>query len=336
MKSFKDTIETIEEEAIWKVSIEGLPAMYVNGKSAGEVKNQLRKLLKNPSDVIKSIDRILPTEVKKDLRLRLTGKADLEGDDDLDEAYSPMHVKQAIGIATDKRYKGGNMTGAVSAIEKLKKGLSKHPQVRAVLQRVNEAVDPTDTGGEEEVSMAMNQVKQIRHYVDGIEKMVKADGDMEEWVQNKLTKATDYLKSVYGYKTGKSDTNESYIPEGMAQTHSDIKKAMGNIKHSIVMRGKKHFVQVDQNDEKDAQAKIKNHPLYISGNLRLMPMNKESFELAELSPELKSRYGEKAKSDYGHQQFSADIAKEMGAKDSEAHYRRKQKNRMAGLNRIKK
>jgi hypothetical protein len=65
-------------------------------------------------------------------------------------------------------------------------------------------------------------------------------------------------------------------------------------------------------------------------------MNKESFELAELSPELKSRYGEKAKSDYGHQQFSADIAKEMGAKDAEAYYRRKQKNRMAGLNRIKK
>lgn len=224
MKSFKDTLEPINEEAIWKVDIEGLPAMYINGKSAGEVKNQLRKLLKNPSDVIKSIDRILPTEVKKDLRLRLTGKADLEGDDDLDEAYSPMHVKQAIGIATDKRYKGGNMTGAVSAIEKLKKGLSKHPQVRAVLQRVNEAVDPTDTGGEEEVSMAMNQVKQIRHYVDGIEKMVAKDGDMEEWVQNKLTKATDYLKSVYGYKTGKVEESTDAYGKSVEKQRDDLKK----------------------------------------------------------------------------------------------------------------
>jgi len=331
MKKFKDTLG----EATWKVDVQGLPGMYMNGKSAGEVKNSLRKLLKNPGDTIGDIKRVTPTEVKKDYRLRLTGHADLEGDR-VNEAYDPKHVKTAIGIATDPRYKRGNMTGAVKQIEKIARGLSDHPQVRAVLQRVNEDVDPTDTGGEEEVSMAMNQVKQIRHYVDGIEKMVKADGDMEEWVQNKLTKATDYLKSVYGYKTGKSETNESYIPEGMAQTHSDIKKAMGNIKHNIVMRGKKHFVQVDQNDEKDAQAKIKNHPLYVSGNLRLMPMNKESFELAELSPELKSRYGEKAKSDYGHQQFSADIAREMGAKDSEAYYRRKQKNRMAGLNRIKK
>lgn len=123
----------------------------------------------------------------------------------LEEAYSPMQVKQALGIATDKRYKGGNMTGAVSAIEKLKKGLSKHPQVAAVLKRVNEGVDPDATGDAEEVSMIKNQMKQIRHYIEGIEKMVDEDGDIEEWAQNKLTKATDYLKSVYGYKTGEGD-----------------------------------------------------------------------------------------------------------------------------------
>lgn len=76
---------------------------------------------------------------------------------------------------------------------------------------MNEAVDPTDTGGAEETKMAMNQVKQMRHYLDGIEKMVKDDGDMEEWVQNKLTKAADYLKSVYGYNTGKPDNmDEAY------------------------------------------------------------------------------------------------------------------------------
>ena len=35
----------------------------------------------------------------------------------------------AIGIANDKRYKGGNYDGAVDAIEKIKKGLSNHKQV---------------------------------------------------------------------------------------------------------------------------------------------------------------------------------------------------------------
>ena len=62
-------------------------------------------------------------------------------DDEMNEAYSPQDIKMAIGIASDKRYAGGNMTGAVNAIEKMKKGLSKHPQVMAVLKRQNEDLD---------------------------------------------------------------------------------------------------------------------------------------------------------------------------------------------------
>jgi len=53
--------------------------------------------------------------------------------------HSDMHVKQAIGIATDPRYKGGNMTGAVKTMNKLSKDIHKHPKVAAVLKRVNEA-----------------------------------------------------------------------------------------------------------------------------------------------------------------------------------------------------
>lgn len=57
---------------------------------------------------------------------------------DLDEGFSPKDIKMAIGVASDKRYAGGNMSGAVKAIEKIKKGLSDHPQVSAVLKRQNE------------------------------------------------------------------------------------------------------------------------------------------------------------------------------------------------------
>ena len=46
----------------------------------------------------------------------------------------------AIGVASDPRQKRGNYTGAVNAIEKIKKGLSQHPQVAAVLKRQNEEV----------------------------------------------------------------------------------------------------------------------------------------------------------------------------------------------------
>jgi len=60
---------------------------------------------------------------------------------ELDEGFSPKEIKMAIGIASDPRYAKGNMTGAVNAIEKMKRGLSKHPQVAAVLKRQNEDIE---------------------------------------------------------------------------------------------------------------------------------------------------------------------------------------------------
>jgi len=57
------------------------------------------------------------------------------------EGYSPKEIKMAIGIASDKRYAGGDYSGAVKAIEKIKKGLSNHKQVAAVLKRQNEETE---------------------------------------------------------------------------------------------------------------------------------------------------------------------------------------------------
>ena len=60
-------------------------------------------------------------------------------------------VKMAMGIVWDKRYAGGNMTGAVTAIEKLKKGLSDEPEVRNALRLANEGIDKwIPEGGDKE------------------------------------------------------------------------------------------------------------------------------------------------------------------------------------------
>ena len=63
------------------------------------------------------------------------------------EKFSAKEIKMAIGIAADKRYARGNYTGAVNAIEKIKKGLSDHPQVAAVLKRLNTGYEPDMTKG---------------------------------------------------------------------------------------------------------------------------------------------------------------------------------------------
>jgi hypothetical protein len=66
------------------------------------------------------------------------------------------------------------MTGAVKAIEKMKKGLSDHPQVRAVLKRqnedVNEKFDPADLDlvatDKDKASAKMNIIMQLRKAAD--------------------------------------------------------------------------------------------------------------------------------------------------------------------------
>ena len=52
--------------------------------------------------------------------------------------YTSKQIKMAVGIAFDKRFVQGNMTGAVNAIEKIAKGLSEIEPVRNALRRANE------------------------------------------------------------------------------------------------------------------------------------------------------------------------------------------------------
>jgi len=53
-------------------------------------------------------------------------------------------VKQGIGIARDKRFAKGNMTGAVKAMDKVNKGLAQHPAVAKELKKQNEDVEQLD------------------------------------------------------------------------------------------------------------------------------------------------------------------------------------------------
>ena len=79
-KGFLDNYkQNLFTEAMWKVEVEGFPPFYVDAKSAGEVKTNLRKKLKKPDD-IKSIERVQKTDWKKDVMNRISGK-DKEEDD---------------------------------------------------------------------------------------------------------------------------------------------------------------------------------------------------------------------------------------------------------------
>lgn len=66
-----------------------------------------------------------------------SGEVKKKDEDEVEEGFNKSLVKKASEIALKM---GGNMTGAVKKIEKLKKGLSKDKEVKAALQLANEEV----------------------------------------------------------------------------------------------------------------------------------------------------------------------------------------------------
>lgn len=79
-----------ESGMMFRVKVEGLPDMIMVGRSPSDIKQQLRKIVKQPS-MIDSVDRIPKSQVRKMYR-------DLAGGKDIDENYlhdygSPESVK---------------------------------------------------------------------------------------------------------------------------------------------------------------------------------------------------------------------------------------------------
>jgi len=69
--------ESVNEEANFEVNIEGLPMMFMTGMGPGEIKQKLRKIVKQPS-MIQSIKRVTDATVKKTFRLKAQGRDDEE------------------------------------------------------------------------------------------------------------------------------------------------------------------------------------------------------------------------------------------------------------------
>ena len=134
--------------------------------------------------------------------------------DELDEAkFSPKEIKMAIGVASDKRYAGGNMTGAVKAIEKMKKGLSDHPQVKAVLKRQNEAkLDP------------VNKKALKKDFDDRKDKDIDNDGDVDDSDKYLVKRRKAVSKAI-----AKEETIQAQIDKAKEFKIQDMKSALAQV-----------------------------------------------------------------------------------------------------------
>jgi len=64
-------------EGTYKVEIEGLPKMYMDTDNPGELRRDLRKIVRKV-DMVKNVERVQKSQVRKDLQLKIQGKDDME------------------------------------------------------------------------------------------------------------------------------------------------------------------------------------------------------------------------------------------------------------------
>ena len=139
-------IESIEEKAVSKAQQRFMG--MVRAKQKGEMDDASPEVAKAAASMSKK-------DVKDFAKTKHKGLPAKK--ESVEEAFSPKEVKMAVGIASDPRYKKGNYTGAVEKIEKIKKGLSNHSQVAAVLKRQNENVNEAKVSVGDRVTLKPNK-----------------------------------------------------------------------------------------------------------------------------------------------------------------------------------
>jgi hypothetical protein len=118
--------KSVEEETDYKVTVDGLPDMYVKADSPSAVKNSLRKVVKN-TEMIKNVERIAKASLQKMFRDKAAGKEEVSEEVELDEAKyvktTPGHLQRTadkIGATWDKEKQSYFKLGSRIGYTKLK------------------------------------------------------------------------------------------------------------------------------------------------------------------------------------------------------------------------
>ena len=146
-------------------------------------------------------------------------------DESVERKPSDKQVRQAKGIAFDKRYKGGNYTGAHNTIEKLKKGLTKHPDVADALKRANEGA-PFDGKGilQRAVFNKWISAEEWYHLKDEWQDAARElEQRYSDWPDGEGFGSSDHnfairdLMSIVGYEFDDQDTSGKFVVTKMPE-----------------------------------------------------------------------------------------------------------------------
>jgi hypothetical protein len=105
-----------------------------------------------------------------------------------------------------------------------------------------------------EYQMARNQLDTAKRSIDQLTKMMgnKKDGNLEAWVQSKITLAVDYLNTVANYMT----SNSKQLKEMTSAAGGDISSTVMKPKFGKEQNIRNKYIERSPEDETDAAHKI--------------------------------------------------------------------------------
>ena len=155
----------------FKVSVSGLPDLIMIGRSSGDIKSQLRKIVKQPS-MITDVERMTRADVKK--RYRDLALGDMK-DDDLQTSESTQAYAQSVQAIADKKKKDAISSSDKDKLGKLAAMMAKEkkpvtagyrPPTQAEID-ADKKKDQKRTGA---VSRAHTGSKQYKNFMGGLKK----------------------------------------------------------------------------------------------------------------------------------------------------------------------
>jgi hypothetical protein len=134
----------------------------------------------------------------------------------LDRKYRSEEVKKddvpfdGPYTSTFKKPNNPNRTGMDAARSLAQRAMDQLNKKKPVKEEVelDEAKDKREYGYEGD--MALNQLATLTRCAEMIKDTLKPDTDLPEWVQSKITLATDYIQTAADYLYSESEVNEGY------------------------------------------------------------------------------------------------------------------------------
>lgn len=132
-----------------------------------------------------------------------------------DGEFTEKQIRMAFGILNDPRYKGGNLTDAIEAIEAIAPGLSEHPAVQRAMLATSESVEVE----EGLVDADGNPVKSVPYKSKPKQKRLSVLDNAAQAPKTKLEPRIPRMEEV-------DETSDQQLDEAFSRKHYELFASM--------------------------------------------------------------------------------------------------------------